>query len=359
MHCIHETILHINLSALERNFNYLTSQLNTQTQTIAVIKAFAYGLGDIALATELEKLGVDYFWVADFEEGVSLRKAGIKKQIIIANPGRKSLQEIVTHKLEPVIYNNELLNIYGAADSDISIHLKFNTGMNRYGFDIEDIDFISQKLEEFPKLKVTSVCSHLAASGNEKMDNFTQKQIALFNQICNLLKPSIPNFNRHLLNSNGVLRFPEHQMEMVRLGVGLYGASPNSELEQICRLESTISQVRTIRRGASVGYQQSFMAEKEMQIAVIPIGYADGLNRKLGNGCGRVLINGKECPIIGELSMDSLIADVSKITVFEGDKVTIFSSSFSITKLAKELDTIPYEVLASLNRRIKRIYYRE
>lgn len=359
MDCIHETILHINLSALARNFSFLKNKLDDNTQTIAVVKAFAYGLGDLAIAKELEKLGADYFWVADFEEGMSLRKAGIKKRIIIANPGSKSLQEIVQHQLEPVIYNERLLNIYGKANSDIPIHLKFNTGMNRYGFDIEDIDSILSKLKEYPLLKVQSVCSHLAASDNSEMDEFTQKQVAIFNRICDLLKPSIPNFNRHLLNSNGVLRFPKNQMEMVRLGIGLYGISPHSELEQICHLESTVAQVRCIPKGASVGYHQSYIAPNTMNIAVVPIGYADGLNRKLGDGRGRVRINGHECPIIGKVSMDSFMADVSKIKVTEGDKVTIFSPDFSIVKIANELETIPYEILASLNRRIKRIYYTE
>lgn len=357
MACIHETILHINLGALARNFSFLKSQLAPNTQTIAVVKAFAYGLGDIALAKELEKLGVDCFWVADFEEGVSLRKAGINKRIIIANPGSKSLQEIIKYKLEPVIYNSRLLTIYAKAEIEVPIHLKFNTGMNRYGFEETDVPLILQELNKYPKLNVQSVCSHLAASDNPKMDDFTQEQIGTFNRICDLLRPSIPKFSRHLLNSNGLLRFPEHQMEMVRLGIALYGISSHSELAQICRLESTVAQVRSIPKGASIGYQRSYIAQNEMQIAVVPLGYADGLNRKLGNGRGRVLINGHECPIIGKVSMDSFIADVSEISVSEGDKVTIFSPDFSIVKLANELDTIPYEILASLNRRIKRLYY--
>ncbi len=356
---IHETILHINLSALGRNFHYLKSKLKDGTQTIAVVKAFAYGLGDVKISAYLEKLGVDCFWVADFEEGVSLRKSGITKPIIVANPGSKSLSQIVKYQLEPVIYNKRLLEIYGKQNIDLPIHLKFNTGMNRYGFDEQDVGLIIEKLRKYPKLKVLSVCSHLAATDDLSKDESTQAQLSIFNRICTRLQSSIKPFNRHVLNSNGVLRFPEYQMEMVRLGIGLFGISTDECLEQIGRLESCVAQTRQIKKGEKIGYHNSFIATKNMQIAVVPVGYADGLNRKLGDGNGCVLIHGKTCPILGHVSMDSFITDVSNLEVQEGDIVTIFSPEFSIKKLAKDLETIPYEILATLNRRIKRVYFQE
>jgi Alr-MurF fusion protein len=359
MSLVHETILHINLSALGRNFHYLKNKLHKDTQTIAVVKAFAYGLGDIEISHHLEKLGVDCFWVADFEEGVSLRKSGITKPIIIANPGSKSFQQIKKHQLEPVIYNARLLDIYGQYQSELSIHLKFNTGMNRYGFEEEDLDLVINKLAEYPHLKVKSVCSHLAASDEEKKDDYTNKQVVKFNRICTQLHATVKSFNRHILNSNGVLRFPEHQMEMVRLGIGLLGVSGDERLEQIGQFESCVAQTRQIKKGEKVGYHNSFVASKDMQIAVVPVGYADGLNRKLGEGNGSVLIQGKACPILGHVSMDSFITDISNLKVQEGNVVTIFSPEFSVKKLAKDLGTIPYEILATLNRRIKRVYFQE
>lgn len=357
MSLAHETILHIDLAKLKGNFQYLCRYLKNETDVIAIVKAYAYGLGDIEIASFLEKLGVGYFWVADFEEGANLRKQGIQGNIIIANPGSKSIEEIKQHRLEPVIYNCRLLELYANQNTPFNIHLKLNTGMNRYGFNAEELEGVLKILNQNKQLKVQTVCSHLAASDEFEKDGYTHCQIQLFNKLTKQLKESLGyTFKRHILNSNGVLRHPQHQMEMVRMGIGLYGVSKDENLAQICRLESNIAQTRNIKKGEKVGYHNAFEATKDMRIAIIPVGYADGLNRKLGEGKGKVLIDGKACSILGQVSMDSFVADVSGTDAQEGDQVTIFSNTFSIQRIASDLNTIPYEILATLNRRIKRIY---
>ena len=357
MSLVHETILYIDFAKLKSNFQYLCRNLKKETDVIAIVKAYAYGLGDIEIASFLEKLGVGYFWVADFEEGVNLRKAGIQARIIIANPGSKSVDMVKLHELEPVIFNLRLLKLYAQENTPFNIHLKLNTGMNRYGLNQENISDIIDILVKNPQLKVQTVCSHLAASDKKEKDGYTHCQIELFEYLTAQLKHHLKySFKRHILNSNGVLRHPEHQMEMVRMGIGLYGVSKDENLKQICRLVSTISQTRNIVKGEKVGYHNAFEASKDMRIAIVPIGYADGLNRKLGDGKGKVLIDGKACSILGQVSMDSFVADVSGTNAQEGDQVTIFSNTFSIQRIASDLNTIPYEILATLNRRIKRIY---
>lgn len=357
MSLVHETILHIDLSKLKSNFHYLRSQLFKETEVIAVVKAHAYGLGDYEIAAFLETLGVQYFWVADFEEGVSLREQGVQGNIIIANPGSKSVEKIKSYNLEPVIYNFRLLELYAKQKNSFNIHLKLNTGMNRYGFNTEDLNDVLILLQENPQLKVKTVCSHLAASDELKKDGYTHCQIELFEQLTRKLQNELKHpFKRHILNTNGVLRHPQHQMEMIRMGIGLYGVSDDENLQQICRLESAIAQIRNIKKGEKIGYRNAFEAPHDMRIAVIPVGYADGLNRKLGDGKGKVLVDNKECAILGHVSMDSFVTDISDTNAQEGDMVTIFSDDFSIQKIANELNTIPYEILATINRRIKRIY---
>ena len=300
---------------------------------------------------------MQYFWVADFEEGVSLREQGVQGNIIIANPGSKSVEEIKSYNLEPVIYNFRLLELYAKQKNSFNIHLKLNTGMNRYGFNTEDLNDVLILLQENPQLKVKTVCSHLAASDELKKDGYTHCQIELFEQLTSKLQKELKHpFKRHILNTNGVLRHPQHQMEMIRMGIGLYGVSDDENLQQICRLESAIAQIRNIKKGEKIGYRNAFEAPHDMRIAVIPVGYADGLNRKLGDGKGKVLVDNKECAILGHVSMDSFVTDISDTNAQEGDMVTIFSDDFSIQKIANELNTIPYEILATINRRIKRIY---
>jgi alanine racemase len=355
----HETILYVDLKQLEKNFFYLKSLLQKDTKTIAVVKAHAYGLGDVEISKKLESVGVDALWVADFEEGVNLRKNGIKIPIIVANPGAKSYQTIIDNQLEPVIYNLRLLSTYIDNKTPLNIHIKLNSGMNRYGFDSAELDELILLLQGNPFLKVSSICSHLSSSNDQNKDAFSKTQIRLFEENYHKIQQGIgyPT-DTHILNSNGVLRLDIND-NAVRLGVALYGISDNSNLKQICSLHSTISQIRNIESGASVGYQNAFTATKKMKIALIPIGYADGINRKLGKGLGTVLIDNKPCTIIGQVSMDSLMVDVSNTNAQEGDKVILFDSQLNLQKIATDLETIPYEIMATLNRRIKRIYLDE
>ena len=357
MGVMHETILEININRLKSNFNYLKGKLKAKTKIIAVMKAYAYGHGDIILAKKLEEIGVHALWVADFEEGSRLRESGIQIPIIIANPGTKSTRKIIDNKLDVVIYNFKLLQLYGELNKEICIHIKFNTGMNRYGFNPEEIKLLTKTLLRYPKLKLQSICSHLAATDNPKKDEFTNKQCLVFDTICTTFFQELGyEVDRHILNTNGVLRFSKNECEMVRLGIGLYGVANDNHLEQISTLKSIVSQVRKIRQGDQIGYDATFVASTDMQIGIIPFGYADGLNRKLSIKNGVVIINNTHCPIIGKISMDSCIVDLSNTAAKAGDEVIIFGKENTVLAIAKKLDTIPYEIFSTLNRRIKRVY---
>ena len=351
-----ETILHIDLNKLEHNFNFLKSTLKKNTKIIGVVKAFAYGHGDVEISKRLEKLGAYALWVSDFEEGISLRKAGIKSKIIVANPGLKSYEEIIKYNLDIVIYNQRLLDLYTSHKKKINIHIKFNSGMNRYGFDAEETANVVKKIKNNYHLRLLSICSHLAASDKEEKSEFTLNQIAKFKTISKNFEIIYgAKIDKHILNSNGVLNFVNQQMDIVRLGIGLYGSSTNKNLKQISRLSSVVTQIRNVEKGESVGYDPSFVAPKNMKIAIIPIGYADGLNRKFSS-IGSVYINKKECKIIGNISMDSFAVNSSNITIHEGETVEIFGNNLSVNEIAKKINTIPYEIYSTLNRRIKRVY---
>ena len=357
MKIIHETILEIDLNKLANNFNYLKSKLKPDTKIIAVVKAYAYGHGDIAIANYLEKLGAHALWVADFEEGTRIRQSGIKIPIIIANPGTKSIHKIIDNKLDVVIYNSELLHLYGKLHKEIRIHIKFDTGMNRYGFDFSEVDELVANLKNYPKLKIQSICSHLAASDNSEKDSFTNDQFQVFDNVSNSFSKGInQHIDRHILNTNGVLRFPKKEYEMVRLGIGLYGISNDNNLKQVSTLKSVISQVRIIKEGSKVGYGASFLAKEDMVIGIIPFGYADGLNRKLSTKNGVIIVQNIACPIIGKISMDSCMINLKGTTAKTGDEVIIFGEKNTISSIANKLGTISYEIFSSLNRRIKRIY---
>ena len=350
-----ETILEVDFGKLEHNFKYLNSKLSDNCKIIAVIKAFAYGHGDVETAKKLEKLGVYAFWVADFEEGVTLRNAGIKTKIIIANPGLKSYDEIIEHNLEVVIHNIELLKLYCDNTTDINIHLKFNTGMNRYGFDEKDVDALCSQLNANKHLKVSSICSHL--SSTENTNKTTKNQIILFEKICSKVENKLnTQIDKHILNSSGFFNFPDKQFNFVRLGISLFGSYNNKNLKQISSFKTVISNNRNIKKGDPVGYSSVYIAEKNMNISVVPVGYADGLNRRLGNGIGSVLVNNVLCDIIGNICMDSFMIDTNGINCKIGDEVEIFGKENSILNLSEKIGTIPYEIYSTLNRRIKRVY---
>ena len=357
MRNIHETILFVDLKKLKKNFNYITSRLDPNCEIIAVVKAFGYGHGDVEISKSLESFGVKSFWVADFDEAIELRKGGIKSKIIIANPGYKSFDEIIKYNLDVVVYNKKMLSHFIKHRCPINIHIKFNTGMNRYGFDITEIDHIAKKINENSFLNLISICSHLASSQDVKDSNFTLNQISNFKLITKKMELNISSkFQKHILNSYGLLNFPKHQMDSVRVGIGLYGACNNKNLNEISYLETIITQQRSVKKGDRIGYSGKYIANENMIISIIPIGYADGLNRHLGNGAGSVLVKNTLCPIIGDISMDSCIIDTSKVKCKEGDNVRIFSENNPVINLSEKLDTIPYEIYATLNRRIKRVY---
>ena len=357
MHSFHETILEVDLIKLENNFNFLASKLKENCEIIAVVKAFGYGHGDIEISKKLEQLGVYALWVADFEEGIRLREAGVRTKIIIANPGWKSYNEIIKYNLEVVIHNCRLLDFYISKGKDVNVHLKFNTGMNRYGFDKKELNSVIHRLKHNSNLHVQTICSHLSSADDTAKLEVSRNQINLFNTISKNLEDNLNNnIKKHILNSNGFMNFPESQMNMVRLGISLYGGYNNANLQQISKLKSVVSQNRDIEKGEGVGYSSDFIAKKRMNISVIPVGYADGLNRKLGNSIGSVIIKGVKCPIIGNICMDSFIVDTSEVNCKEGDEVVIFGPKNTILSLSKKIGTIPYEIYSTLNRRIKRVY---
>ncbi|MEE2953850.1 MAG: alanine racemase [Bacteroidota bacterium] len=356
----HETILSVDLNILENNFQYFKKKLNPNTKIIGVVKAYAYGYGDIEISKKLEAIGVAALWVSDFEEGIALRSSGIKIPIIVANPGTKSYHYFLKYQLEPVIYNFELLNIFADKLHNLNIHVKFNTGMNRYGFNVTDLPQLCLKLKNATHLKVKSICSHLAASNNIKRDDFTISQFNKFDTIFNkFAKIHSTKPMRHILNSSGVLQFPKMQFDMVRIGIGLYGSCKEPDLMQIGVLKSVVAQIQNVKKNSFIGYEPSFLTNKDMQVAIIPFGYADGLNRKLGDGEGGVFINNDFCRIVGKISMDSCLVDITNKNVSVGDKVEIFGENIKVTAIANQLNTIPYEILSVLNRRIKRIYLNE
>ena len=352
-----ETILHIDLKKLEANFQYFKEKISPKTKIIAVVKAFAYGHGDVMISKKLETLGIYAFWVSDFEEGIVLRQSGIKTKIIVANPGIKSYNLILKNNLDVVLYNHKLIDLYCFKKNKVNVHIKFNTGMNRYGFDRKDISIIVKKIKANSHLKLNSICSHLAASEDETKKNITLTQIKKFQKIGEDFELNLgEKIDRHILNSHGVINFQKYQMNGVRIGIGLYGATNNKKLKEISSLTSVITQITKVKKGDFIGYGLAFIAKKNMTIAVIPVGYADGLNRKLSNLNGNIFVKNKKCSIIGKISMDSCMIDISEIEASEGEMVEIFGQNLSVVEIADKINTIPYEIYSTLNRRIKRIY---
>ena len=363
----HQTVLEINLNALVNNLNIFRKKLNPATKIMVMVKAFSYGSGDVEIARILQYQKVDYLAVAVADEGVQLRNAGITVPIIIMNPEQDSFQNIVSYRLEPNIYSIELLEKFSAGVSaqgleNFPVHLKIDTGMNRLGFKtFEEISGLIQFLQKTNKIKVQSIFSHLAGSDEAALDNFTREQFQKFEEVTNQITKTIPyHIDRHILNSAGIERFPEKQYEMVRLGIGLYGISQTDlPLENIGTLKSTVSQVKTVHQDESVGYNRKGRVKTESRIAIVPVGYADGLDRKLGNCNGFAFVNGKRVPIIGNICMDMLMLDVTHVEVENGDRVEFFGPHITISKLAEQIGTIPYEILTGISQRVKRVYLQE
>lgn len=367
----HETVLEVNLDALVHNLNFYRSKLQPGVKIMAMVKAFSYGSGSFEIANVLQYHRADYLAVAYADEGVELRKAGIRLPIMVMNPEEQGYEGIFKYGLEPEIYNLRTLNLLEKAirrlgkehGAEIKIHIKLDTGMHRLGFDKKDIPELLARINE-SGLKVASVFSHLAASDDPSHDGFTLQQIEAFERMCDQLEAGLGyDFLKHILNTAGITRFPQAQYDMVRLGIGLYGISnlPDEQpyLEHVSTMKSIISQIKFIPSGSTIGYNREFKALKDMQIAIVPVGYADGLSRSLSNGKYSLLIHGKPAPITGNISMDMCMIDISGIPAREGDEVIIFSPSHPISQLAKAMHTIPYEVLTGISRRVKRVYFQE
>jgi len=363
----HETVLEVNLNALVDNLNYFRSKLLPETKTMCMVKAFAYGSGAVEVARTLQHNHCDYLAVAVADEGADLRHEGIRIPIIVMNPEKGSFGMIFDYKLEPEIYSFRLLDSFIIAAeklglTDYPIHIKIDSGMHRLGFEQQDMDALLTRLKKQNQLKVRSVFSHFAGSDEVKFDAFTQQQVVVFTSCADQLTSAFSHhIMRHILNSAGIERFPEYQFDMVRLGIGHYGISslPEVTLKQVCALKTVILQIKTVKSGETVGYSRKGIINDDKRIAIIPIGYADGFDRKLGNGVGEVLINGQRAKVIGNVCMDLVIIDVTNIEAREGDSVEIFGDNLLVSEVAGWLKTIPYEVLTSVSRRVKRVYFQE
>ncbi|MCB4807116.1 alanine racemase [Tamlana sp. 62-3] len=361
-----ETVLEIDLKALQHNFNYLKSKLHKNTKFLAVVKAYAYGNNAEELAKYLENLGVDYFAVAYTNEGVALRNAGIKTPILVLHPQAVNFSKLIEYKLEPNLYSRKILNEFielAQTEKLINypVHLKFNTGLNRLGFSVNDISYLAETLKKTDAIKVKSMFSHLAASEDLNEKPFTLTQINSFKTITDKLsnligyKPIL-----HLCNTSGILNYPDAHFNMVRSGIGLYGygnsVKENQNLKPIGTLKTIISQIHTLKKGDSVGYNRGYISNGVLKTATLPIGHADGIGRQYGNEKGYVIINNQKAPIIGNVCMDMIMVNVTDIDCNEGDEVIIFGPNNTAEKFAQTANTISYEILTSLSQRIKRVY---
>ncbi len=367
---VHQTVLSINLNAIVYNLKKYKEKLKPDTKIMAMIKAFGYGSGSYEIASVLEFNKADYLAVAYADEGIELRKAGITIPIMVMNIDNSAFDSIINYTLEPEIFSFALLNDFSAylKKSEIEnypVHLKIDTGMHRLGFMVDEIDSLCKKIANTNFIKVKSVFSHLAASEDPLEDDFTELQARLFNESCLKIKKSLGYFfYQHIDNTSGISRHPELQMDMVRLGIGLYGIDNNIRMQQnlknVSALTTTISQIKKIKKGESVGYGRMGKVTKDSVIAVVRIGYADGYSRRLGNGNGKMMVKNKLAPVIGNVCMDMTMLDVTSIhDLREGDEVIVFGESLPVMKLAQWAQTIPYEIMTGISQRVKRIYFEE
>lgn len=368
----HETIMEVDLGAMVKNLNFFRSRIKSSTKLMAMVKASSYGAGTFEIANTLQYNNVDYLTVAYCDEGVELRRKGITLPIMVMNPESGSFEDIIKYNLEPDIYSFRILdvlvdNVRLLSDHryPIPVHIEIDTGMHRLGFLNDEVPELVRKLKQYDFLKVRSVFSHLACSEDPAMDDFTRNQIREFRVLSDSFKGQLdnPDILCHILNTSGIVRFPDDQMDMVRLGIGLYGVSPHPEIQNkllpVSRLKTKISQIKQIPVGHSVGYGRRWMAARPSRIAILPIGYADGLSRHLGDGNGKVLIHGEQAPIIGSICMDMSFVDVTDIPCSETDEVVIFGDAHLLQQISSAAGTIPYEILTSVSPRVKRVYYQE
>lgn len=365
---VHETTLEVNLNSLVDNLNHYRSFLQPDTKLVCMIKADAYGAGAVEIAKTLEEHRVDYLAVAVADEGAALRRHGIKSNVMVMNPEMTSFKTLFDYDLEPEVYSFRLLDaLVKAAEkegiTEYPVHIKIDTGMHRLGFDPEqDMDELIDRLKHQSAVIPRSVFSHFVGADSDEFDNYSSQQFERFDRASRTLQAAFCHkILRHIDNSAGIEHFPERQLDMCRLGLGLYGVNPrtNMPLNVVSTLKTTILQKRVVHEGDTVGYSRKGMVQRESVIAAIPIGYADGLNRKLGNGRCYCLVNGKPAPYVGNICMDVAMIDVTDIACKEGDSVEIFGEKLPVTVLSDVLDTIPYEVFTGISNRVKRIYFRD
>ena len=364
---VHETILEINLNALVDNLNYYRSKLKPETKMVCMVKASAYGAGSCEIAKTLQDHRVDYLAVAVADEGSELRKVGVTGSIIIMNPELSAFKTMFDYKLEPEVYSFNLLNeLVKAAEKEgvtnFPIHIKLDTGMHRLGFAPSDVPELIARLKRQTSVIPRAVFSHLGGSDSKDFDAFTRKQIETFEEAAGKLQEAFPHkILKHICNTAGIERYPGAQFDMVRLGLGLYGVDPytNKILHNVSTLKTTILQIREVPQEDTVGYSRKGRLNRDSRIAAIPIGYADGLNRRLGNGNAYCLVNGQKAPYVGNICMDVCMIDVTDIDCKEGDKVIVFGDDLPVTLLADVLGTIPYEILTGVSNRVKRVYFQD
>ncbi|MCH5237194.1 MAG: bifunctional UDP-N-acetylmuramoyl-tripeptide:D-alanyl-D-alanine ligase/alanine racemase [Muribaculaceae bacterium] len=366
----HETVLEVNLDSIVSNYNYFRSKIPSETGIVAMVKASGYGVGSYEIAKTLQDCGASYLAVAVLDEGIDLRRRGITMPIMVMNPKSANYKAMFANRLEPEIYSLSMLRdvISEAERNNIRkypIHVKLDTGMHRMGFLDRELPMITDMAGKTESIRISSVFSHLATADCLDMNDYTELQLSRFKEMTDYLSQRIPyHFKRHILNSAGILRFPSRHYELVRLGIGLYGVNtlpPDCEkpLASVATLRTIIISIREWDENETVGYGRKGVLKKRSKIATIPIGYADGLDRHLGNGNLFVKVNGKEAPTIGNICMDATMIDVTGIDCKEGDSVVIFGEDAPIQRMADTLDTIPYEILTSVSPRVKRIYFRE
>lgn len=363
----HRTVLEINLDAVTNNLNYFRDKIGQKTKIMVMVKAFAYGSGSTEVANLLQFHGVDYLAVAYTDEGVSLRQNGIYLPIMVMNPSENDFEQLAEFSLEPEIYNPKILKQFSEYidNRNISskIHLKLDTGMHRLGFEQEQLPELIETLQSNPNLWVSTIFSHLAAADEGKFDDFTLHQVSQFTEMANQISEAIGYVpSRHLANSAGIARFPEARMDMVRLGVGLYGLAAKPEdqenLMTVGTLKTVISQIKHIKNSDTVGYGRKGELTRDTKTATIAIGYADGFDRRFSRGVGEVLIHGHRCKVIGNVCMDMTMVDVTDVPhVQEGDEVIIFGKDLTMIELANKIGTIAYEILTSVSQRVKRVFY--
>ncbi|MDF3077612.1 MAG: bifunctional UDP-N-acetylmuramoyl-tripeptide:D-alanyl-D-alanine ligase/alanine racemase [Sphingobacteriaceae bacterium] len=366
---VHETVLSIDLNALEFNLNFYKAQLKPGVKLMAMVKAFSYGSGSFEIANLLQFNKIDYLAVAFADEGVALRKTGITLPIMVMNADSTAFDVITENKLEPEIYSQKILDEFTGvlkfkAIEKYPIHIKLDTGMHRLGFMAEEIDLLIESLTANPVLEIKSVFSHMVASEDPADDDFSRKQISAFESMSGKLAEALGYpFIRHLSNTSGISRWPEAQFDMVRLGIGMYGIDgayqEKSPLQTVTSLKTSISQIKNLQPGETIGYNRKGVLPNGGKIATVKIGYADGYSRRLGNGVGKMIVNGKLVPTIGNICMDMCMLDITGVRASEGDEVIVFDEQVRVEDIAREIGTIPYEVLTGISQRVKRVYFYE